>query len=89
MDVDTEMSMHFKAKTKEDIIYYAKSIAKIKGLNFESVKDRFNICIIRCTKQPMNEETFNRIMEEVIRKKSYGKVDFYDDPVGGLRIVIG
>lgn len=88
MDGDQTVSMHFKAQTKEDIIYYAKSIAEIKGLHFESIETRFNICIIRCSKRPMDEATFNRIMEEVIREKSHGKVDFYDDPVGGMRIAI-
>lgn len=88
MDGDSATPMHFTAQTKEDIVYYTKSIAEIKGLNFENVETRFNICIIRCTKRPMDEATFNRIMEEVIREKSHGKVAFYDDPVGGVRIVI-
>lgn len=88
MDENSTQPMHFKANTKEDIVYYTKSIADIKGLHFESVENRFGMSIIRCTKRPMDEATFNRIVEEVIREKSHGKVDFYDDPVGGIRIVI-
>lgn len=88
MDGSSTQSMHFKANTKEDIVYYTKSIADIKGLHFESVENRFGMSIIRCTKRPMDEVTFNRIVEEVIREKSHGKVDFYDDPVGGARIII-
>ena len=88
MDENSTQPMHFKANTKEDIVYYTKSIADIKGLHFESVENRFGMSIIRCTKRPMDEVAFNRIVEEVIREKSHGKVDFYDDPVGGIRIVI-
>lgn len=88
MDGNSIQPMHFKANTKEDIVYYMKSIADIKGLYFESIENRFGMSIIRCTKHPMDESTFNRIVEEVIREKSHGKVDFYDDPVGGIRIVI-
>ena len=86
--LDEGRSMHFNAKNKEDIVYYTKSIAGIKGLNFESVDNRFGMCIIRCTKNQMEESTFDRIIEQVTLMKSCGKVDYYDDPVGGIRITI-
>lgn len=80
--------MHFKANTKEDIAYYIRSIVRIKGLKFESVENRFNMCIIRCIEDQMDEETFDKIMEKVYHEKSCGTVSFYYDPVGGMRIVI-
>lgn len=81
-------NMHFTAESKDDIAYYLKSIANIKGVSFDSIDHRFGITVIRCSKNQMDEATFSHMVEEVIREKSHGKIEYYEDPVGGMRITI-
>lgn len=86
--MDIHNDMHFHAKNMEDIKYYLKSIADIKGLKFDTVEKRFGIAVIQCSKDTMGEDQFNKIVEDVLREKHYGKIDYYDDPVGGARVTI-
>lgn len=81
-------SMHFEAESKDDIAYYLKSIATMNGLSFDEVDDRFGMTVIHCSRAKMNEDRFNQITEQIIRERSHAKIDYYDDPVGGMRISI-
>lgn len=81
-------SMHFIANNKDDIAYYIKSIRDINGLKLNSVEHRFGITVIQCSKGITEESEFARIVEAVVREKSNGKIDYYDDPLGGIRISI-
>lgn len=80
--------MNFDARSKEDIAYYLKSIANINGLSFDSIDTRFGITVIRCSKKAMTEEHMNAFIKKITDEKTTCKIDYYDDPVGGLRISI-
>ena len=81
-------NMHFTAESKDDIAYYLQSIVNINGLHFDSVDHRFGIVVIRCSKKEMDNNTFSTIVENILREKSFGKIEYYDDPIGGTRITI-
>lgn len=89
MKVNGNDKMQFLANTKEDIVYYINSIVLIKGIRFVDLEDRFGILVIRCSDENgVDESKNNEILKRVTDKKSSGKINFYNDPIGGMRITI-
>lgn len=89
-EITESQHMRFDAKDTEDIKYYLRSIAELTGLHFDGVETRFNILVIPCSNknEKMSKDQFNKIVSEVVRQKSRGRIDFYGDMVGGQRISI-